>query len=107
MASAYSWSHHYTYRTISPSVPEKLSTVSVISLLELLDTGRVCPGHPDEQYEDLAKEKKGRFLSLQGELVAFEDEGFMVELNGKKYTRTIRTSHCDILIHGEKCESCS
>ena len=108
------WQVHIHGHTITPtarsplsSVPEKLSTVSVTALLELLDTGRVCPGHPDEQYEDLAKEKKGRFLSPQGELVAFEDGGFMVELNGKKYTRTIRTSHCDILIHGEKCESCS
>ena len=106
------WQVHIHGHTITPtarsplsSVPEKLSTVSVISLLELLDTGRVCPGHPDEHYEDLAKEK--RFLSPEGELVAFEDGGFMVELNGKKYTRTIRTSHCDILIHGEKCESCS
>ena len=62
-----------TARSPLPSVPEKLSTVSVVSLLELLDTGRLCPGHPDEHYEDLAKEKKGRFLSPQGELVAFED----------------------------------
>ena len=95
-----------TARSPLSSVPEKLSTVSATTLLELLDTGRVCTGHPDEQYEDLAKEKKGRFLS-QGELVAFEGGGFMVELNGKKYTRTIRTSHCNIFIHGEKCESCS
>ena len=56
----------------------------------------------------MAKEKKGRFLSIQGGVTAFDDEGFMVELNGKMYVRTIRTSQCDILIHGEnfKCESC-
>ena len=83
------------------------STVSVAALLKLLETCRVCPGHPDEQYEDLAKGKKGRFLSPQGELVAYEDGGFTVDMNGKRYMRTIRTSHCDILIHGDKCESCS
>ena len=51
----------------------------------------------------MAKGKKGRFLLTQGMLVAFEDEGFAVDLNNKKYTRTIRTSQCDILIHGDKC----
>ena len=30
-----------------------------------------------------------------------------MDLNGKTYMRTIRTSHCDILIHEEKCQSCS
>ena len=108
------WQAHVHGQTVKPSarsplssVPEKLSTVSVAALLKLLETCRVCPGHPDEQYEDLAKGKKGRFLSPQGELVAYEDGGFTVDLNGKRYMRTIRTSHCDILIHGEKCESCS
>ena len=108
------WQAHVHGQTVKPSarsplssVPEKFSTVSVAALLKLLDTCRICPGHPDEQYEDLAKGKKGRFLSPQGELVAYEDGGFTVDLNGKRYMRTIRTSHCDILIHGEKCESCS
>ena len=56
--------HNVTPTAQSPlsSVPDKLSTDSVAALIKLLDTCRVCPGHPDEQYEDLAKTKKGRFL---------------------------------------------
>ena len=101
--------HSLTLTPRSPlsSVPKKLSTESVAALISLLDTCKVCPGHPDEQYKDLVKAKKGKFLSTRQELVAFEDEGFVVELNGKKYMRTIRTRHCDILIHTDKCESCS
>ena len=86
---------------------KKLSTESVAALITLLNTCKVCPGHPDEQYKDLVKAKKGKFLLTRQELVAFEDEGFVVELNGKKYIWTIRTRHCDILIHTHKYESCS
>ena len=84
-----------------------LTIVSFQALFGLLNTCTVCPGHPDELFEDMAKGKKGKFLSVQGELVAFEDEGFVIDLNGKKYMRTICTSQCDILIHGRKCEPCS
>ena len=96
-----------TARPPLSSIPEKLTTVSFQALFGLLNTCTVCPGHPDELFEDMAKGKKGKFLSVQGKLVTFEDEGFVIDLNGKKYMRTIRTSQCDIPIHGGKCEPCS
>ena len=71
--------------TARPLLSENLTTVSFQALCGLLNTCTVCPGHPDELFEDMAKGKKGKFLSVQGKLVAFEDEGFVIDLNGKKY----------------------
>ena len=80
MWHAYVHGHNITptiaSRSPLSSIPTKLTTVSLQALFELLNSCRVCPSHPEKQFEDMAKGKKGKSLSTQGEMVAFVDEGF-------------------------------
>lgn len=75
-------------------------------LLNLVDTLTVCPGNPDGHFLEMADARKGRFRSKTNETSAFVDMYATVSLNGESYPHTIRTSTCELLIHGGKCVSC-
>ena len=53
--------------------------VQVISLMEQL---HVCAGHPDEHFLKMAQDKKGRFVSTTGDVVAFVDKNAIIQLDG-------------------------
>ena len=68
----------------------KLSNkTSLQQLLSLLENSMVCPGHPDEQFIEMAKAKKGKFLSRDGKTVARLDDYSAVTLNGNVYQTTV------------------
>ena len=75
-------------------------------LLKLVDSLNICAGHPEDHFLDLADSRKGKFQSAGNSTVAFTDTYYPVSLNGKEYSRTIRTSACEILVHGPKCDVC-
>ena len=81
--------------------------VAVINQLVVrIDSLNVCAGHPEGRFSEVAKARKGKVMSVSGNLVALVDESRPVVLNGEVYTSTIRTVKCEMLINGVKCESC-
>ena len=54
----------------------------------------------------MASARKGKFLSVSGEIVALLDESFCVQLNGVQYSSTVRHRDCHLLIEGLICTPC-
>ena len=78
----------------------------VQQLLSLLDNSMVCPGHPDEQFMEMAKAKKGNLLSRDGKVVVRVDDYSPVMLNGDTYQATLRFHNCEVLVSNGKCPKC-
>ena len=53
----------------------------------------------------MAMSRKGKFESNEGRTVAFV-EYFPVVLDGETYKHNIRTTSCELLVHGPKCYAC-
>lgn len=79
---------------------------SLHRLVQLVDGLNICAGHPEQQFLDLADSRKGIFQSVKGSRVAFVDSYYPVQLNRQLYSRTVRTTACDLLVHGVKCTAC-
>ena len=107
---AYVSGHEVASKIVAQSplsgIPRQLDTQSFSALLLLLDTVRVCPGHPEIKFQQMCTETKGKFSSADGRVVAYEDTEFALSLNGEVFDRTIRTTDCDIIVQEEKCPSC-
>ena len=88
------------------SMPVIANTDDLAQLLAQLDQLRVCPGHPDQHFIAMANARKGKFTSSSGDIAAYLDTNCAVELNGQKYTETVRSSKCHLLIRGTKCSEC-
>ena len=88
------------------NMPTVVSTDDLAQLLAQLDQLRVCPGHPDPHFDAMANARKGKFTSSSGDTVAYLDTNCAVELKGQKYTETVRSSKCCLLICGTKCSEC-
>ena len=55
----------------------------------------------------MASVRKGKFLSVSGEIVAMLDESFCVNLDGIQYNSTIRHRDCHLLVNGLICTPCN
>lgn len=102
---------HHINRTTSgllSSIPSHIDSSTLLTLLSILDSASVCPGHPDSKFIEIAKKRKGVFYGQNGEIKASLESSFPVVRNGVTYSSTIRASQCEILIKNEKsiCETC-
>ena len=89
------------------SVPMKMCSKSLQSLVSLLDKCIICPGHPDAQFIRMAESKKRKLMSRDRKNVVGRVDDFSpVTLNGEQYAKTIRVSTCELLVCGSKCASC-
>ena len=88
------------------NIPTKLDVTSIVQLISIVDKLKVCAGHPEKKFIDFVTSRKGKLLNKTGDVTATIDE-FVVSLNGEVYERTVRTASCELLIHGQKCVSCS
>lgn len=85
--------------TALKSVPALLQSNSVQPLLETVDTLNVCIGNPDNNFVELCGSHKGSILSPDGSVSAFKD----CSIEGQF---TVRTSKCELLVGGTKCDYC-
>ncbi len=67
--------------------------------------GSICAGHPDNHFIEMIKAKKGKLLTVGGEIGSYLDDN-PVEMNGQQYSQTIRTVDCSVVQNG-RCESCT
>ena len=110
-----SWVVYVDNHLISPNndalnaFPSVISTNILLSLINSLHTSNVCSGNHDDSFISLARQKKGIFLSVDGQVVAVLHEMFGFMVNGELNSATIRHINCDILLTKEKvtCPSCT
>lgn len=89
------------------TVPDTLDSSGLVSLLALLNSAAICPGHPDPRYTELAEHRKGTFTSQDGRVRATLDKRHTVASGGRVYQSTIRTTGCELLTDdGGMCDEC-
>ena len=69
------------------SFPPTLNREFVPNMVSTICATNTCVGNYDDKFITL---RRGRFLSCNGQLVAFLDETLCVEIGGKQYSATIR-----------------
>ena len=89
------------------SVPIKLTSDSLVDLLNLVDKISICAGQPHNHYIKMVSAKRGLLKLQDGSTMADVDDYASVKMNGYLFSKTIRTNKCELLIHGVKCNSCS
>ena len=91
---------------ILKDVPTRVSRNSLPDLLSTVAKANICTGSYEERFVILAHARKGKFLSMSGETVAYLDESFCVQVDGVEYGSTIRHRDCQLLIEGLMCTPC-
>lgn len=79
-------------------LPPTMSRELVVKTIGAVSAAKICPGNFEEQFTELALARKGKFLSVCGELVAFLDESFSVNFEGVQYRRTVWHFQCQPLM---------
>ena len=87
-------------------IPLELCRTSFMELLQLVDGLNICAGQPDSNFIVFADSRKGKFISKDGSVNAFIDQYAPVCTNGEVFSKTIRTSSCELIVRGQKCSAC-
>ena len=91
---------------ILKDIPTRVSRNSLPDLLSTVVKANICTGSYEERFVILAHARKGKFLSMSGETVAYLDESFCVQVDWVEYGSTIRHCDCQLLIEGLMCTPC-
>ena len=110
-----SWVVYVNNHQISPNndvlspFPSMMSSNVLLSLVNSLHVSNVCSGNHDDSFISLARQKKGTFISVDGQVVAVLHELFSFMVNGELKSATIWHINCDMLLAKEKvtCPSCT
>lgn len=90
------------------AIPMHLNSASFKSLIKIVECAKICPGHPNTNYIEMARKcKDGVFLSQNGDTKAKLE--VTEDAIGDTYLITIRTSQCELLISCEgvsRCDAC-
>ena len=87
--------------------PERLTHRSLLHLLHKINSLKVCPGHPDKHFVQMAKAKGGVFMSQATDspsAVLCNNGPYC--LNGQMYDETVKSTSCQILVQSAKCPEC-
>ena len=63
--------------------PSHLATESARRLIRLIDNSNYCFGNTDEQFIELGRKRKGKFLTVGGKVIANLEEGIAFMLQEK------------------------
>ena len=66
----------------------------------------ICAGHPEQRYVTLLEAKKGILKAWNGSAGAYIDNYAPITLKIKRYSCTVCTTTCELLVNGPKCQSC-
>ena len=86
-------------------IPSKLDETSLLRLITLVNKLYVCSGHPESKFVNYVDSRKGILHNKSGRVAAFVDQYAPVHLNGETFQKTVRTSECEMLVHGDKCST--
>ena len=88
------------------NIPDRMTPECLPSVVKLLDGCSICVGHPDEQYCELAKSRKGVVKDSSGKAVkATQDTNSFIS-SRRYYKETVRTTRCEILVSSGRCTHC-
>ena len=62
------------YQSPLKGIPDCLDSNSLEYLIQVFDSFTLCPGNPDCHFLSLCDDWKGKFLSIKGEIKAYEDK---------------------------------
>ena len=110
--SDFSWKlfvHNCEVRKCSAlsNIPPQLDETSLPKLISLVDMLHVCSGHPESKFVTFVDSRKGKLFNKSGGIAAYVDHYAPVYLNEEIFHKTVRTSDCEMLVHGQKCDLCS
>ena len=110
---------HYTWRLlvhghplpeqsfVKAKYPIHLDNGTTSKLLHNIFSLHPCPGNPETKFVSLAKSKNNsKFLSHDGEVVAYMDSIGSVVVDGKSFCHTVRTVNCQLLTSDVRCQEC-
>ena len=104
------WKLHIHGHQVNPqclfNVPTQLQAANLTQLLSSIDQLNVCAGHPDAHFVEIVEAKKGSLKSATGDVAAYIDSNALVELNGQRYSKTLRSASCQLLSSASKCPDC-
>ena len=88
--------------------PLHLMPDSAQRVIELIDSSNFCIGNSEKKFIELARKRKGKFLSTSGEPVACFEEGVCLKTaSGEERCETIRHKDCLLLLlTSEMCSVC-
>ena len=89
------------------SIQPQLNETAILELISLVDKVHICAGHPESKFVTFVESRKGKLFGKSGDVSAFVDHYAPVKVNGEIFQKTVRTSGCEMLVHGEKCNFCS
>ena len=85
-----------------------LSNIETVnSLINVVDLFNVCPAHPDVNYVNMLKEKKGKIMSPRGTISARLDEYACVQMGNTFHEATVRPESCVMLTMKNKSSFCN
>lgn len=88
--------------------PTHLTVESAERLIHYINSCHLCTGNSDIQFVELAKQRKGRFLTTTGETIAFLEEDICFSIDGGEQCSTIRHKGCAVLLSTSGvCSVCS
>lgn len=86
--------------------PEIVTPDCLPALVKLLDGCSICIGHPEEEYCQLAKSRKGGFRDASGKRVKARLDTTPFISAHRYYKEVVRTANCDILVSSGRCMHC-
>lgn len=91
------------------NIPPLLDFDEFKKLVDVVVNCNVCCGHPDQSFIDMAKARKGKFLSVGKDIVATLDTRFSITYKDNVSTCTVRHAKCELLTVGSCvcCKACS
>ena len=67
-------------------------------LIQVIDNCNLCNGNSDEQFIELARKRKGKFLTVGGKVIANFEESVCFSASGEERCSTVRHIGCMILL---------
>ena len=91
ISSNLTWTAHVHGQplTCGSQIPPVLSLASFMPLVDLVTTSRICAGHSDSTFIEMARTRGGKLLSQTNEVVAYLDE---------HWEPCIRHKNCELLV---------
>ena len=85
----------------------RLSFEELESLVQVLDSSVICCGHPDENFCNFVRSKKGQLTGRNNHVVAVLDSSVSIKVD-KIHHETIRSPYCQLLsqARAKKCSTC-
>ena len=86
---------------------DKMNSSSFRDLLKVVDNSNICEGNYEDHFVSLVESRKGSIKATNGTVSAYLDESVPAYgANGSVCTKTVRSSHCELMTDQDKCSNC-